>query len=325
MASLISIVVPCFNYGEYLGDCIESLQAQSHYLWECIIVDDGSTDRTPDVCAQLARSDGRISLFRQENRGLSAARNAGIHRARGEFVQLLDADDRLEAEKLKVQCEYLETHPETDIVIGEVAFFDGSAPANLRSRRLDGALESTRRVSGAGASVLGPLVSGNICVVNSALVRHAVFRSVGFFDERLRAHEDWDFWIRCALRDCQFAFVSQGKDRALVREHRASMSRGKELMFRTAKIVRERVQPRLSDELKVENSEQIAELTWRLGLELVRKGERKDGWALFHEGLRASSRKMRALSRLFLFVPGAPLLARLKRALAAAWHERVRE
>ena len=108
MSSLVSVVVPCFNYGRFLDECITSLAQQSHKAWECIIVDDGSTDDTPEVCARLARSDPRIRFFRQHNGGLSAARNAGIRQARGVMIQMLDADDCLQPRKIGNQAAFLD-------------------------------------------------------------------------------------------------------------------------------------------------------------------------------------------------------------------------
>src|SRR6266513_1317656 len=125
MSKVVSIIVPCFNYARYLKECMESLVKQSYQRWECIIVDDGSTDSTPEVCARLSRWESRVTFLRHNNRGLSAARNAGIRQARGEFVQLLDADDLLEPDKLKVQVEFLDAHPDIDIALGEAAFFEG--------------------------------------------------------------------------------------------------------------------------------------------------------------------------------------------------------
>ena len=315
MQGLVTVVIPCFNYARYLEQCVRSVVQQSHQRWECIIVDDGSTDDTPQVCARLAATDSRITFVRQTNRGLSAARNTGIRRARGDFVQLLDADDILEADKLKVQVEFLKTHPDTDIVLGEAAFFDANAPTHLRPRRRDGGIGTTRKVNGNGPAVLSALVSENICVVHAALLRRTVFDAVGLFDEALHAHEDWDFWLRCAVQGQRFSYVATGADRALVREHGTNMSWRRSLMFRTAISVRERVHLQLPDGLRMENARCVVELKSCLGVELLRAGEWRAGWKLYAEASRSAQRSPKTRLRLILLLPGAREAARLSRKM----------
>ena len=317
MTQLVSVVVPCFNYGRHLQQCVQSLAVQTHTAWECIIVDDGSTDDTPSICAGLARADPRVTFVRQENRGLSAARNTGLQRARGEFLQLLDADDLLEPRKLSSQVAHLEAHRGVDIVLGDVAFFDGAAPGRLRKWRREGATGETRPVRGQGEPVVAALVAGNICVVHAALLRRRVIESVGSFDESLRSHEDWEFWMRCALAGCNFDFISAANGRALVREHAVSMSRTRDTMLTSGIAVRERARGRLPPPLESQNELRLADLKCRLGIERVRQG-RREGWALYREGLRGTRWKPASLARLLLLVPGAAWAARLGRRAVAA-------
>ena len=313
MPRLVSVVVPCFNYGRYLNDCVASLTSQSYANWECIIVDDGSTDDTADVCARLRETDPRVKYVRQENSGLSAARNAGIRLTQGEFVQLLDADDLLETNKLKVQAEFLEQHRDTDIVVGDTAFFSASLSLGVRegSRRVLNASHIPRGPNG----VLGALVRENICAVNAALVRRSVFDSVGLFNESLRAHEDWEFWLRCATRGQRFAFISAGGDCAMVRNHGSNMSTRRDLMLNTAISVREHMASLLPDHLAADNAERLSELKWRFGIDLIRAGRPEEGWKLYRDGLRSARRKPSVLLRLFLLVPGVAAAARFNRRI----------
>lgn len=92
---LASIIVPAYNAEAYLGECVRSILAQTCSDYELIIVDDGSTDATGDIAHCFAKCDGRIRIVRQANRGLSAARNAGVDIAKGQFVAFVDADDAL--------------------------------------------------------------------------------------------------------------------------------------------------------------------------------------------------------------------------------------
>jgi len=107
--SLVSCVVPVYNGERFLGEAIDSILAQTYQPTEIIVVDDGSTDRTPDVIAQYA---GRVTSARQTNAGAAAARNHGISLAHGEFIAFLDADDLWHEEKLAVQLDRFEKRPE---------------------------------------------------------------------------------------------------------------------------------------------------------------------------------------------------------------------
>jgi len=93
----VSIVIPAYNSGETIGRTLNSLRAQQHARWEAIVVDDGSSDKTADIVAEVARGDRRIHLIKQPNAGAGAARNTGLAHAQGEWIIFLDADDTLSA------------------------------------------------------------------------------------------------------------------------------------------------------------------------------------------------------------------------------------
>lgn len=115
----VSIVMPAFNAEDYIGEAIASVLAQSIAGWELIVVDDGSTDRTGVIVQSF--DDRRITLLRQSNRGVSAARNAALDHARGEFVTFLDADDLLPSDALATRAAYLRGNVRVDIANGAVA------------------------------------------------------------------------------------------------------------------------------------------------------------------------------------------------------------
>ena len=94
----ISIIVPVYNVEKYLPECIESILAQTFRDFELILVDDGSPDNCPALCDAAAEKDGRIRVIHQKNGGLSAARNAGLDIARGEWIGFADSDDTIEPE-----------------------------------------------------------------------------------------------------------------------------------------------------------------------------------------------------------------------------------
>jgi glycosyltransferase involved in cell wall biosynthesis len=103
----VSVIVPCFNQSRYLRDAVCSLQAQTVSDWECIIIDDGSTDDSLDVGTMLANSDSRVRCIHQANAGVSSARNHGLKLAHGRYIQFLDADDVILPQKFQSQLDLI--------------------------------------------------------------------------------------------------------------------------------------------------------------------------------------------------------------------------
>lgn len=190
---LVSIIIPTFNGRPWIRDAIDSALAQSYPYTEVIVVDDGSTDGTDDLL--LETYGVRIRYHRQENRGLSGARNAGIALARGRYVQFLDADDLLLPRKIEQQVEALESHARYTVAYCDFAFIQGATVTPIESGFRD------RYVSG---DAWAALLNDNFIVVHAALARLADVRAVGGFDEGLRASEDYDLWLRLADRGRTF-------------------------------------------------------------------------------------------------------------------------
>lgn len=104
---MISIIVPVYNASSYIESCIKSVIVQEFQDWECIIIDDGSTDNSLSICNKISESDSRIRVYSQNNSGVSAARNTGIEKIKGEWLLFLDADDQLLPGSLVVLSKYL--------------------------------------------------------------------------------------------------------------------------------------------------------------------------------------------------------------------------
>ena len=116
---MISVITPAFNETGLIGQAMASVKAQTLSDWELIIVNDGSTDDTAAILD--AEADPRIRVIHQRNGGVSSARNAGLDAARGSYVTFLDADDRLPPDALSTRADFLDNHPEIDIVNGGIA------------------------------------------------------------------------------------------------------------------------------------------------------------------------------------------------------------
>jgi len=118
----VSVIIPTYNYGRFLLECLESVFAQSVKNLEVIVVDDGSTDNTSEILASI--SDFRLKVIRTANRGVSAARNTGLQTAAGEFLAFLDADDRWRPEKLERQLGVLVSEPSVGVVFTDLLRFN---------------------------------------------------------------------------------------------------------------------------------------------------------------------------------------------------------
>jgi glycosyltransferase involved in cell wall biosynthesis len=224
-SALVTVIVPCYNYAHYLGDTLASLVDQTYSNWECIIVDDGSTDNTKEVAMSFVDRDPRYVYIYQENKGLPGARNTGMKNAKGIYFQYLDADDLLQEDKLKVQSTFLNEHPEVDIVYGDVFFFTNEAKEEILANYpgLDGKIHMPR-VKGKGPVVVKEFLKSNI-KVNTPLVRKTVIDRIGLMDESLVvSSEDWKFWLTAAINSISFYYNEVPGTGALVRAHEQSVS-----------------------------------------------------------------------------------------------------
>jgi GT2 family glycosyltransferase len=270
-APRISVIIPTYNYARFISQALESVQAQTYPDWECLVVDDGSTDNTGEVVAHHRTSDLRIRYIRQANQGLAAARNAGIANSVGAYLQFLDADDRLEAAKLERHVGYLERNRELDIVYGSVRYFRTEAMEERRYSLTDDNTPWMPEISGNGKDVLLALVRHNIMAVNAALIRRTIVDDVGVFDTTLPVLEDWDYWIRCAARGKRFQYVSPEGALALVRSHPSSLSTNTRRMLATSLAVRKKIELVTvdADTLKVNRDILASTQQWLAHLDLI--------------------------------------------------------
>jgi glycosyltransferase involved in cell wall biosynthesis len=187
---LVSVVMPVWNGAAFLPLAIDSLLAQSYPSWELVVIDDGSTDATPEVVRGYR--DDRIKYFRQENRGQAAALNAGLDRATGEFVTTLDADDWLPVESLAARVARFGERPGADVVYGDGTYVDAQGAPLQRFTELMPA-------GGAGDVFDTLVVSPFYGTGATVLIRRAVLLRTGQrYDEAIVWCQDWDFYIRLA-------------------------------------------------------------------------------------------------------------------------------
>jgi glycosyltransferase involved in cell wall biosynthesis len=210
------VVVPAFNVARYVGPCLASVRAQTLSGWECIVVDDGSTDGTPERIRELA--DPRIRLIAQSNQGVSTARNAGLAGASGMYLLFLDADDLLHPEALSRLSAHLDAHPHAVAAYGTVwaIFEDGSSYPQKGLRRRERSFPS--------GNLLERMIRENFLSIGTTLVRTETARALGGFNTNLRLSEDWEFWCRLAARG-DFRFIGSQPEVSYLRMRSASSSR----------------------------------------------------------------------------------------------------
>ncbi|MBI2781899.1 MAG: glycosyltransferase family 2 protein [Chloroflexi bacterium] len=249
----VSVIVPAHNYGHFLRETIQSVREQTFASWECIVIDDGSSDDTPQVLDDLAKQDRRIRCYSQERQGLSATRNRGISLSRGRYIQFLDADDLLDRAKLERQVERLDGSADVDIVFGPTKYFDDGDMGNLRDSLLPGGQPLLDLPIPSQRELVERLVARNIMTVAAPLVRSSVFDRVGRFDITLPSLEDWDLWLRCALAGVRFEYMQADEATALIRVHGVSMSANRGRMRAAEARLRHRISRQLPATLRQAN------------------------------------------------------------------------
>jgi glycosyltransferase involved in cell wall biosynthesis len=274
---LVTVIVPTYNYGHFIGDALHSVRSQTYSDWECIVVDDGSTDDTAAIVGRLAAEDARIRYFRQENARQAAARNKGISLARGDYFQFLDADDLIESRKLEQQVAFLEEHADVDITYSSARYFsEGKTDERLLSRQYSSWEDAGAwmpEIGGSGRDLLFALLRNNIMVVNSPLIRRQVINEVGLFDVDLTPVEDWEYLIRCAAKGVTFSFDDFADARALVRAHGLSSSLNQPRYLRAVLRLRRKVATiGLDADARALNGLKIAEVEGHIGIEEVVHG-----------------------------------------------------
>lgn len=215
---IVSIIIPAYNQGEYLKQAIESSLAQTFCDFEVIVVDDGSTDSTPEVVKGF--TDSRIHYLRQENKGLSGARNTGIRNSRGQYLTFLDSDDLFLPDKLALLIAAFQQHPEMGMIAGQALLIDE------HGKLIDTTFNSTMQGDSA------ELILGNPFHVGSIMVLKSWQEKIGFFDENLRSYEDWDMWLRLVKAGCKIMTIDQPV--SLYRFHTAQMTRNGSQMTRAS-------------------------------------------------------------------------------------------
>jgi glycosyltransferase involved in cell wall biosynthesis len=224
---LVSVVIPCYNQGLYLEDALISILNQTHKYWECIIVDDGSTDNTKSVAMNWQTKNPRFRYVYKKNGGLSSARNYGLSFCKGDFIQFLDADDVITKDKFEIQIQSIIEEPHCDLSLCDYMpsdEYDLSKPYG-DERYLKPFFSDKDYIK---ELILNWEVSFSI-PCHCFLFRSSFFLEKNIrFDETLPNHEDWDCWMQIFILKPSLIQVS--KILAIYRIRPAAMSYDAERM-----------------------------------------------------------------------------------------------
>ncbi|MBN1231521.1 MAG: glycosyltransferase [Anaerolineales bacterium] len=203
MASPVSVLLPCYNAAELLLPTLKSLSAQTHPEFEIVAVDDGSSDDTLNILNTYAIQDSRLKPFSIPHGGIIEALNFGIRKCEYEFIARMDADDLVAPERLTLQEDYLNSHPEVDLVSSLV---EGYPPEEIREG-------FNIYINWLNSLVTHEEISREIYVESpvahpSVMVRKTLLEELGGYQEH-GWPEDYDLWLRMHQRGCKFAKIEE--------------------------------------------------------------------------------------------------------------------
>ncbi len=197
---LVSVVIPAYNAAAYIRRALDSVFAQDYPNFEVIVVNDGSPD-TPEFEAAIQTYRDRIVYLKQQNRGPSSARNAGILQARGEFVAFLDSDDLWLGGYLTRQMKELQAERPLDFIYSDANYIGEDMPPGQTFMKISPSSD---------AVTFDNLLALNCIVILSCTVaRREVILKAGLFDESFRHCEDFDLWLRIAFTGARMACLRE--------------------------------------------------------------------------------------------------------------------
>ncbi|MBD1919981.1 glycosyltransferase family 2 protein [Microcoleus sp. FACHB-831] len=199
---LISAIIPVYKVEKYIAATVQSVLAQTYKNFELLIIDDGSPDRSIEICQQF--TDPRIKIIHQENRGVSEARNMGIRNARGEFLAFLDADDIWVPEKLEKHIAHLESNPRLGVSFSRCAFIDEEGnPLGIYQ------MSKLKEITPLDFLCRSPIGNGSTAVFRREVLSAIKFQDnlygtvQDFYfdnDRELHPSEDVECWVRIAIQ-----------------------------------------------------------------------------------------------------------------------------
>jgi glycosyltransferase involved in cell wall biosynthesis len=233
-SSLVSIIVPCYNYGHFLQETLDSIYAQSHEKIEIIVVNDGSSDNTSSV---MEANKNRIRQVHQNNMGLSEARNSAIKEAKGDYLIFLDSDDLLTKNHLKKSVEYLDANPSCPGTVCHNIQF-GLSHSGKASIKNEWPLPKNPK------NLEAIFCFRNIAPPHAYTIRRELASITGTFDPAMKACEDYDYWFRYFSQHGAPSIIDST---VMYRQHSHSMSKKYDRQFYFDHVMSEKIFARITD------------------------------------------------------------------------------
>lgn len=218
---LVSIIVPAYNAKKFVEETIQSALDQTYKNIEVIVADDGSTDGTGEIVKGLIAKDTRVKYVYQKNAGQSAARNAGIAAAKGEYVAFLDADDLFMPEKISRQVASLEANPEYGVSYCKIYHFFDDKPDE----------KYWFEVPHPSGEIFPNLLRANFINPLSVVLKKSLLDKWGAFEPTFRRVDEQYLWLKLSYRGAKFLYLDEPS--ALYRVHRKSLSNDPEYFEET--------------------------------------------------------------------------------------------
>lgn len=227
MDQTISVIIPCYNQGRFLKNAIDSVMNQTYTNWECIIVDDGSSDNTKQIASDFEQHDKRFKYIYKINGGLSSSRNKGLEKATGKWIQFLDADDVLEPRKFATQLQSVTVNKEINgiVIYSDYAFGKRENIFENQNRMIAVQFKSGNYFEELITRWETDLVIPCHCFLFSS---DFFLKERVRFDETLPNHEDFDCWVAVFSKNPRVIFNNEVLCRYRLNDH--SMSTNMRLM-----------------------------------------------------------------------------------------------
>lgn len=200
MSLLVSIVIPCYNQAAFIDEALLSVSNQSYPHWECLLIDDGSTDDTAGLIQKWVQQDSRFRYYKKENSGVSDTRNYGLTLCKGDYIQFLDGDDCIGKTKLEESIEQVVNNPEINMVFTNFEMFT-NAVKETKPPYCDLKTEyfSKKNVLYLWNDVFS-------IPIHCSFIKRELLNEVTFPTE-LTAQEDWFFWVKVFQKPAKVAFI----------------------------------------------------------------------------------------------------------------------
>ena len=186
--NLVSIIIPVYNQEKYLAETLNSVLNQTYSNWECVLVNDGSTDNSVAILQPFLTQDNRFYFINSENKGVSNARNLALQQTKGKYVLFLDGDDLIHPEKINLAISNFQKNSDLSIVFNTTSYFQDIIENKLYDIKIDAELLNFNDLLLYwGEKIIIP--------IHSAIIKRSLLDGIEF-NTNLTAQEDWLVWLR---------------------------------------------------------------------------------------------------------------------------------